>query len=92
MTNVNNQEVMNEKQRAFLKKVEELEQELVDYAMEHDLYLSLGDYGSGRTLLTPSVFKQKQSEYGYDESDEEYETLGWNDRRVGDWLYSSEEC
>ena len=39
----------------MLKKHEELvqkgEQVLVDYALEHNLYLSLGEYGSGRDLI-----------------------------------------
>lgn len=39
----------------MVKKHEEItsksEQKLVDYALKHNLYLSLGDYGSGRTLL-----------------------------------------
>lgn len=36
------------KHEAFVNKSE---QKLVDYALKHNLYLSLGDYGSGRTLL-----------------------------------------
>lgn len=39
----------------MVKKHEEItgksEQKLVEYALKHNLYLSLGDYGSGRTLL-----------------------------------------
>ena len=39
----------------MLKKHEELvqkgEQVLVDYALEHGLDLTLGDYGSGRSLI-----------------------------------------
>ncbi len=31
--------------------VEKSEQVLVDYALEHGLYLSLGEYGSGRELI-----------------------------------------
>lgn len=31
--------------------VEASEKRLVEFALEHNLYLSLGDYGQGRTLL-----------------------------------------
>lgn len=39
----------------MVKKHEEMtnksEQKLVEYALKHNLYLSLGEYGGGRTLL-----------------------------------------
>jgi hypothetical protein len=35
----------------YEKEVESLEKVLVAFALEYELYLSLGDYGTGRTLL-----------------------------------------
>lgn len=50
-TEIDHQKILNDKVREYEAQVEALEQELVDYALEHNLYLSLGDYGSSRTLL-----------------------------------------
>lgn len=48
---MNKQEQLNLMVRDYEVKVAELEQVLVDFALEHELHLSLGDYGSGRDLL-----------------------------------------
>lgn len=44
------QKEFNRKIRDYENKVDELEQELVEFALEWDFYLHLGDYGCGRTL------------------------------------------
>lgn len=72
---MNKQEQLKEMVREYNLKVAELEQVLVDFALEHELKLYLGDYGNGRTLLL------KDNDEG-----------GWNDKKRGEWLYSSETC
>lgn len=69
------QEELKEMVREYEKQVEKLERKLVDFALEHELKLYLGDYGNGRTLLL------KDNDEG-----------GWNDKKRGEWLYSSETC
>lgn len=51
---------LNKMVNKFEQQVFELEQELVDFALEHELHLSLGDYGSGRELL----LKDDDDRYG----------------------------
>lgn len=43
--------VLNEMVQKYESFVEQEEQKLVEYALEHNLRLSLGDYGTGRTLV-----------------------------------------
>lgn len=45
------QSILNQMVRDYEKQVEELEGKLVEYALKHNLYLSLGDYGEGRSLI-----------------------------------------
>lgn len=45
------QQILNKMIQDYEKEVANLEDKLVEYALEHNLYLSLGDYGNGRTLL-----------------------------------------
>lgn len=75
---INHQTVLND----MVKKHEEIvklsEDNLVQYALEHGLYLSLGDYGAGRVLIT----SQDLNENG----------THWSGKSVGEWLYSSESC
>lgn len=77
------QKILNEMTREYEAQVEALEQKLVDYALEHDLYLSLGDYGAGRSLLTRKDFEDSQ---------ENGELSHWSGKELGEWLYSSETC
>lgn len=79
----NKQKILDEMVRAYEAQVESLEQKLVDYALEHDLYLSLGDYGAGRSLLTRKDFEDSQ---------ENGELSHWSGKELGEWLYSSETC
>lgn len=51
MTKDEHQKILNEMVTSYEKLVEQEEQILVQYALEHDLNLSLGDYGVGRTLV-----------------------------------------
>lgn len=70
-----NEMVLNHK-----KRVQEMEQVLVDYALEHNLELYMGEYGiDGRQLVT------------WEASDDNapYNPEG---RQRGEWLYSSETC
>jgi hypothetical protein len=45
------QKGLNEKVAAYEAQCEVIEKALVEYALEHNLHLNLGYYGSGRTLL-----------------------------------------
>ena len=45
------QKELNEKVAAYEAQCTIVEDALVEYALEHNLHLNLGDYGSGRTLL-----------------------------------------
>ncbi len=45
------QQILDKMVLDYEKKVSKLEDELAAYALEHNLRLSLGDYGNGRTLL-----------------------------------------
>lgn len=82
-TEIDHQKILNEMVSEYEAQVSVLEQKLVDYALEHDLYLSLGDYGSGRSLLTRKDFEDSQ---------ENGELSHWSGKELGDWLYSSETC
>ena len=82
-TEIDYQKILNEMVNEYESKVEALEQSLVDYALEHDLYLSLGDYGAGRSLLTRKDFKDSQ---------ENGELSHWSGKELGEWVYSSETC
>ena len=65
----------------MVKEWEAGEQKLVDFAVEHGLYLSLGEYGSGKRLLTRQEEVDDWNEYG------------WREKKyLGDWVYSSETC
>ena len=63
----------------MVKEYEQGEQKLVDFALEHGLSLSLGEYGCGRSLITT----QEEADDWND---------GWNDKEIGDWIYSNENC
>lgn len=82
-TKIDHQKILNDKVRIYEAQVSALEQELVDYALEYDLYLSLGDYGTGRSLLTRKDFEDSQ---------ENGELSHWSGKELGEWLYSSETC
>lgn len=82
-TEIDHQEILNKMKREYESKVEALEQKLVDYALEHDLYLNLGDYGNGRSLLTRKDFEDSQ---------ENGELSHWSGKEMGEWVYSSESC
>ena len=82
-TEIDHQKILNEMVSEYETQVSVLEQKLVDYALEHDLYLSLGDYGSGRSLLTRKDFEDSQ---------ENGELSHWSGKELGEWLYSSETC
>ena len=45
------QKGLDEKVKAYEAQCEVIEKSLAEYALEHNLHLNLGDYGSGRTLL-----------------------------------------
>lgn len=45
------QEILDKMVEEYERRVTELENNLVAYALEHNLRLSLGDYGTGRTLI-----------------------------------------
>lgn len=77
------QKTLNGMVSEYEAQVSALEQKLVDYALEHDLYLSLGDYGAGRSLLTRKDFEDSQ---------ENGELSHWSGKELGDWVYSSESC
>ena len=79
----NKQKILDQMVRAYEGKVAELEKELADFALEYDLDLSLGDYGTGRTLLTAKDFEV---------SSEDSEPRHWSGKGIGEWLYSSETC
>ena len=59
--------------------IKDSEKILVKFALENDLYLSLGDYGSGRTLVLKDDPKN-------------FDDLYRKPKKRGDWLYSSEGC
>lgn len=82
-TEIDHQKILNDKVRIYEAQVSTLEQELVDYALEHDLHLSLGDYGAGRSLLTRKDFEDSQ---------ENGKLSHWSGKELGEWLYSSETC
>lgn len=42
---------LQEMLKKYNEIVDKAEQELIDFALEHGLHLSLGDYGTGRTLI-----------------------------------------
>lgn len=48
---VNPKAVLNQMVHDYEQQVNELEEKLVEYALKHDLSLSLGDYGNGRSLI-----------------------------------------
>lgn len=50
-TTKSNQELLNEMVAEYEKTISEAEAKLVAFALEHNLELSLGEYGSGRSLL-----------------------------------------
>lgn len=65
----------------MVKEWEAGEQKLVDFAVEHGLYLSLGEYGSGKRLLATQ------------EDVDDWNGCGWHEEKyLGDWVYSSETC
>ena len=45
------QKGLDEKVKAYEAQCRVIENALVEYALEHNLHLELGDYGSGRALL-----------------------------------------
>jgi hypothetical protein len=45
------QQILDKMILDYEKKVSKLEDELAEYALEHNLQLSLGDYGNGRSLI-----------------------------------------
>lgn len=45
------QQQLNAMVAHYEKEVQSLEKVLVAFALEYELYLNLGDYGSGRTLV-----------------------------------------
>lgn len=69
-------ETLEKMKNNYEKIVADLEREMIDYALENKLYLMLGDYGNGRSLII--------------DKDNYYVKHG--DKQVGDWLYSSETC
>lgn len=82
-------------QKEYKNTVYKLEQAMVKFALENDLELYLDDegYGSGRRLITMAVLEEWASSTaecnGVELKDA---TIGYNDKGLGDWLYSSEMC
>ena len=48
---MNPKDVLKQMQNEYNQKIVELENSLVEYALEHNLDLELGDYGTGRSLI-----------------------------------------
>jgi hypothetical protein len=65
----------------MVKEWEAGEQKLVDFAVEHGLRLSLGEYGSGKELITTQEQLDDLNRYGR-----------CGDKELGDWIYSNETC
>ena len=81
MTVENDKTDLQKQLNQMIRDWEAGEQKLVDFAIEHGLYLSLGEYGSGKRLLTTQ------------EDVDDWNKYGWNDHKeLGDWIYSSETC
>lgn len=79
------QDILDVMIKEHYKTVKNLEQVLIDYALEHDLRLYLDECGSGRrTLITPQVFND------WDASEDS--GIGYNNKGIGEWLYSDEMC
>jgi len=62
----------------YEKQVQKLQAVLVQFALKHDLRLTLSDYGEERTLLTK---KDMDKDGGH-----------WSGYGVGEWLSSSDGC
>lgn len=91
----NEQRTLNEMVNNHEKRVKEMEQVLIDYAMEHNLHLTLTDNETytSRTLITKRVYDEYEGYATSSEEGEEYGgTIGYNDKKLGDWLSSSELC
>lgn len=92
----NEQRTLNEMVVTHQARVLEMERVLVDYAMEHNLYLNLTDETSyrTRTLITKKVYDDNRdySTSSEEEGDEYGGTIGYNDKKLGEWLSSSELC
>ena len=81
MTVENDKTDLQKQLNQMIRDWEAGEQKLVDFAIEHGLYLSLGEYGSGKRLLTTQ------------EDVDDWNKHGWHVyKELGDWIYSSETC
>lgn len=85
------QEILNDMVGVHNKTVKDSEQVLIKYALEHDLELWLSDDNdNGRQLITKKVWNEWTS--STTECGEEHPGIGWNEKKIGEWLYSSETC
>lgn len=85
------QEILADMVKVHNKTVNDSEQVLVRYALDNDLDLWLSDHNdNSRQLITQRVWDEWTS--STTACGEEHPGIGWNEKKIGEWLYSSETC
>jgi hypothetical protein len=72
--------------RHFEESITGVETQIADICVATDCDYYMGDYGTGRSVVTPSAFEESEKE-GPAET-----WQNWNGNSLGDWMSSSASC